>query len=373
MELNSKIYEQETNREIRPTIEEKIVGNVYEYTLHDNNLKLGCVRIDTIMTGELSITKIHDETQGTTTPCTGIGSALFEIAFRKSVELGKENDLKVNPASETLLFYYKNGFTVCANGDLYSEQHNLKFEKDEGNQFTYSAYQSYLNEHPEVEKTLPSRRQRLEITEEIQNDEDDEEFDCPYKIDENEKPLIFSHVLAYFSYLENQAKSESERKNISNNLKGLNGLCLHLSDQSIKDNKLKFKLSYSVSDALNEFEEHLKTHYKNKPPVNTEKFLEEARRICTTMPHPGTQKEYNEMVCAAIDKLATRCFSHRHYISRLLADIIFIPLGIVTLGAAFAVKSCFTGSLTFLSAKTHRREKLEEALGPIRHPPKIGL
>jgi hypothetical protein len=118
--------------------------------------------------------------------------------------------------------------------------------------------------------------------------------------------------------------------------------------------------------ALDNFEQHLNVHYKGKLPDNTYEFLDKARHICEIADVQDSSRKYTKKIYADIYRLATEKFSHRHYHLRLLADIVFIPLGVVTLGSAFAAKIFFTGSYTFLESTTYRQKKLDEFLESAR-------
>ncbi len=119
---------------------------------------------------------------------------------------------------------------------------------------------------------------------------------------------------------------------------------------------------------IQEFEDHVGEFYKGVPPKGTLEFCEAARQICQSTPlesGENAQSNFNGSVCRRLSRLANQTFHHRDYMLRFIADIIFIPLGYITFGAAFALKTTLTDSSTFLGAKTHRLEKMEELIGEI--------
>lgn len=124
-----------------------------------------------------------------------------------------------------------------------------------------------------------------------------------------------------------------------------------------------------VLKALREFYDYLEQHYHGRLPEGTDTFYERAIYLCNYTPTMNSQEDYNRLACIKIAQLATQSFSHRHSVLRILADMVFIPLGLMTLGVAFAVKYHYTGSMTFFGEKTHRQEKLEEFLGQIPKSP----
>jgi hypothetical protein len=121
------------------------------------------------------------------------------------------------------------------------------------------------------------------------------------------------------------------------------------------------------------FEQHVMNFYKGNLPPGTDEFCAAARRICRETPpefalenQEYSQSKYNALVGSRISRLANQTFHHRDYALRLIADIILVPLGYITFGLAFMFKEALTGSSTFLGAKTHRQEKIDELFNDIK-------
>lgn len=62
-------------------------------------------------------------------------------------------------------------------------------------------------------------------------------------------------------------------------------------------------------------------------------------------------------------------FLHEHKILRALADIVFIPLGLASLGGLFALKARVTGACLFSTTMTRRGEEALKAILPARNFP----
>lgn len=257
MKLISKIYSA-THQEIEPIVKEAKSGDCYKYTLQDpaNNRELGWMEIDKNPSWSadpdgLVISQLYNNTINSKEPYKGIGTALFEIAFRKSIELGQEGRLSVSAGYAAHLFHYNNGFTVaktqgtCLNyslGKLVPETHSNEC-------FTYAAYESWKKENEdetlESENELASNFGHAEEVDEGIAFEDDEELDFEgYLIDEDtSKQHNLTSILGYYSFLEKNAGCEEARKAIREHLRSLGGVELKLSDKNIQEKKKLFNLT----------------------------------------------------------------------------------------------------------------------------------
>jgi hypothetical protein len=170
----------------------------------------------------------------------------------------------------------------------------------------------------------------------------------------------------YIQYM-NPYVGADKKLNIPHVISLISEMQLKLEEQRLAKEMLIRK---PMLDAIELFEKKLKEHYQDAPPLGTDKFCAQARKICNETridTDEGEQNKYNARACRKIARLAQYSFGHRDFVLRLLADIVFIPLGFITLGAGFALKANLTGSATFLGAKTHRQELLDECLEDVKN------
>lgn len=140
------------------------------------------------------------------------------------------------------------------------------------------------------------------------------------------------------------------------------------------DIDIDIKLRQPVLKALNAFDEYIKQNYKNVPK-DTEEFYLSALQYCNTFPIGPNEKQeaVNKKACKEIGRLAQLYFKHRHKMLRIIADIIFIPLGLCTLGALFLYKRIKTGSYFFFTEDTNRGKELNTFLKKECHLPPPGF
>lgn len=124
-----------------------------------------------------------------------------------------------------------------------------------------------------------------------------------------------------------------------------------------------------IMEKITNFETYLVDNYSSqKDKEINEKFIKKAKEICSQWEENSTLSEFDPsafkaVVCEEIAKEAQSHFHHRHDIIRALADLVFIPLGIITGGLLFFAKAAMTNSYTFfLDKKTNRQEELEKHL-----------
>lgn len=119
-------------------------------------------------------------------------------------------------------------------------------------------------------------------------------------------------------------------------------------------------LANDVINALESFRRSVKHH-----PEEMNIFLHGCLGICNQQFKNELQVDYNLRVCTEISELAKNIFKQRNsYVLRVLLDILFIPLGLATLGAAFGIKHLLTDSPTFFVGqnKTRSQNKLDDCL-----------
>lgn len=125
-----------------------------------------------------------------------------------------------------------------------------------------------------------------------------------------------------------------------------------------------------IMEKITSFETYLvKTYESQKDIAINEDFIKKAKAICNRW-DSGISKlnvsnpfEFKRIVCEEIANEAQNHFHHRHAIIRALADLVFIPLGLVTGGLLFIAKAAMTGSLTFFVDKpTNREDELNKCL-----------